>query len=63
MYICLCNSPKFDLMQVRVASYFIIAQAPKAALSCLAPEQREKEEAARVQRQRPVLRVRAELAC
>lgn len=28
----------------------------------MAPEQREKEEAARVQRQRPVLRVCAELA-
>lgn len=31
-------------------------------MSSLAPEQREKEEAARVQRQRPVLRVCAELA-
>ena len=32
------------------------------ALAALAPEQREKEDAARVTRQRPVLRVCAELA-
>ncbi|KAH9832305.1 ARM repeat-containing protein [Rhodofomes roseus] len=34
----------------------------RAALAALAPEQREKEDAARVTRQRPVLRVCAELA-
>jgi hypothetical protein len=34
----------------------------KAALATMAPEQREKEEAARVARQRPTIRVCAELA-
>jgi regulator of nonsense transcripts 2 len=34
----------------------------KAALAAMAPEQREKEEAARVARQRPTIRVCAELA-
>ncbi|KAI0260818.1 ARM repeat-containing protein [Gloeopeniophorella convolvens] len=39
-----------------------LAPGNKAALSALAPEQREKEEATRVARQRPLLRVCAELA-
>ena len=39
-----------------------LAPNPKAALSAMAPEQREKEEHARVTRQRPVLRVCSELA-
>lgn len=39
-----------------------LAAPSKAAMSALSPEQREKEDAARVTRQRPVLRVCAELA-
>ena len=39
-----------------------LAPANKASLATIAPEQRDKEEAARVSRQRPVLRVCAELA-
>ena len=39
-----------------------LAPPNRAALAALAPEQREKEDAARVTRQRPVLRVCAELA-
>lgn len=34
----------------------------RSALAAMAPEQREKEESARISRQRPVLRVCAELA-
>jgi regulator of nonsense transcripts 2 len=34
----------------------------RAALAALAPEQREKDDAARITRQRPILRVCAELA-
>jgi regulator of nonsense transcripts 2 len=39
-----------------------MAAPSKASLSALNPEQREKEDASRVTRQRPVLRVCAELA-
>jgi regulator of nonsense transcripts 2 len=39
-----------------------LAPSNKAALATMAPEQREKEEAARVARQRPLIRVCAELA-
>ena len=39
-----------------------LAPANKASLATIAPEQRDKEETARVSRQRPVLRVCAELA-
>ncbi|KAI0057973.1 ARM repeat-containing protein [Artomyces pyxidatus] len=39
-----------------------LVPSPRAALAAMAPEQREKEEAARVIRQRPVLRVCSELA-
>lgn len=39
-----------------------LAPANKASLAAIAPEQREKEETARVTRQRPVIRVCAELA-
>lgn len=39
-----------------------LAPPNRVALAALAPEQREKEDAARVTRQRPVLRVCAELA-
>lgn len=39
-----------------------ISAPNRGTLSALTPEQREKEEAARVTRQRPVLRVCAELA-
>ncbi|KAI0373457.1 ARM repeat-containing protein [Pilatotrama ljubarskyi] len=39
-----------------------LAPPSRAALAALSPEQREKEDAARVSRQRPVLRVCAELA-
>ncbi|KAH9929303.1 ARM repeat-containing protein, partial [Amylocystis lapponica] len=39
-----------------------LAPPPRAVISALLPEQREKEDAARVSRQRPVLRVCAELA-
>lgn len=39
-----------------------LAPPSRGALSALTPEQREKEDAARVSRQRPVLRVCAELA-
>ena len=39
-----------------------IAAPSKAALSALPPDQREKEDAARITRQRPVLRVCSELA-
>ncbi|KAL6308040.1 transcription factor [Sparassis latifolia] len=39
-----------------------LAAPPRAALSAMTPEQREKEDGARVARQRPVLRVCAELA-
>ena len=39
-----------------------LAAPSKAALSALSPEQREKEDTSRVTRQRPVLRVCAELA-
>lgn len=39
-----------------------LAPSNKAALASMAPEQREKEEAARVARQRPIIRVCAELA-
>lgn len=39
-----------------------IAPPSRAALSSLPPDQREKEEAARIARQRPVLRVCSELA-
>lgn len=39
-----------------------IAAPSRAALSALPPDQREKEDAARVTRQRPVLRVCSELA-
>ncbi|KAG6375457.1 ARM repeat-containing protein [Boletus reticuloceps] len=39
-----------------------IAPPPKATISALPPDQREKEDAARVARQRPVLRVCSELA-
>ncbi|VDC06351.1 unnamed protein product [Peniophora sp. CBMAI 1063] len=39
-----------------------LAPTPKAALAAMSPEQREKEEQARVTRQRPVLRVCSELA-
>jgi regulator of nonsense transcripts 2 len=39
-----------------------LASPNKAALASIAPEQRDKEEAARVTRQRPILRVCAELA-
>ncbi|KAI0360874.1 ARM repeat-containing protein [Trametes cingulata] len=39
-----------------------LAAPSRAALAALSPEQREKEDAARVSRQRPVLRVCAELA-
>jgi len=40
----------------------VLVPSNKAALAAMAPEQREKEEAARVTRQRPVTRVCAELA-
>lgn len=40
----------------------VLVPSNKAALAAMAPEQREKEEAARVTRQRPVIRVCAELA-
>lgn len=39
-----------------------LAAPSKAALSALSPEQREKDDSSRVARQRPVLRVCAELA-
>lgn len=39
-----------------------LAPPNRAALAALAPEQREKEDASRITRQRPVLRVCAELA-
>ncbi|KAH9972218.1 ARM repeat-containing protein [Russula compacta] len=39
-----------------------LAPSNKAALASMAPEQREKEEGARVARQRPIIRVCAELA-
>ena len=39
-----------------------LAAPSRAALSALSPEQREKEDSTRVTRQRPVLRVSAELA-
>ncbi|KAG2043577.1 ARM repeat-containing protein [Suillus americanus] len=39
-----------------------LAATPRAALSALPPEQREKEDSARVSRQRPLLRVCSELA-
>ncbi|TDL26278.1 ARM repeat-containing protein [Rickenella mellea] len=39
-----------------------LAPTPRAQLSALTPEQREKEDATRVSRQRPVLRVCSELA-
>lgn len=39
-----------------------LAAPSRAALAALSPEQREKEDAARISRQRPVLRVSAELA-
>ncbi|KAI0930686.1 hypothetical protein AcV5_007335 [Taiwanofungus camphoratus] len=47
-----------------LVSSLSVALAPpsRGALSALTPEQREKEDAARVSRQRPVLRVCAELA-
>jgi regulator of nonsense transcripts 2 len=40
----------------------VLLPSNKAALAVMAPEQREKEEGARVARQRPVIRVCAELA-
>jgi len=40
----------------------VLVPSNKAALAAMAPEQREKEDAARVARQRPVIRVCAELA-
>lgn len=39
-----------------------LAPPPRAALAAMAPEQREKEDATRVSRQRPVLRVCSELS-
>jgi regulator of nonsense transcripts 2 len=39
-----------------------LAPTPRAHLATLSPEQREKEETARVARQRPLLRVCSELA-
>ena len=39
-----------------------LAPSNKATLAVMAPEQREKEETARVARQRPLIRVCAELA-
>jgi regulator of nonsense transcripts 2 len=39
-----------------------LAAPNRAALNALAPEQREREDAARLARQRPALRVTAELA-
>ncbi|KAH8074200.1 ARM repeat-containing protein [Cristinia sonorae] len=39
-----------------------LAPPPKGSLASLAPEQREKEDSSRISRQRPVLRVCAELA-
>jgi len=47
-----------------VVSSLLAALAPpsRVAMSTLAPEQREKEDAARVMRQRPALRVCSELA-
>jgi len=46
-----------------VAALSAALSAPsRAALSALAPEQREKDDAARITRQRPILRVCAELA-
>lgn len=39
-----------------------LAAPPRATLSTLSPEQREKEDSSRITRQRPVLRVSAELA-
>lgn len=39
-----------------------ISAPPRAPLAHLAPEQREKEDSARVTRQRPILRVCSELA-
>jgi regulator of nonsense transcripts 2 len=48
---------------VLVSSLSAALSAPsRAALSALAPEQREKDDLARITRQRPVLRVCAELA-
>jgi len=40
----------------------VLVPSNKAALAAMAPEQREKEDTARVARQRPVIRVCAELA-
>lgn len=40
----------------------VLAPPARAALAAMAPEQREKEDATRVSRQRPVLRVCSELA-
>jgi regulator of nonsense transcripts 2 len=40
----------------------VLAPPSRAALSAMAPEQREKDDAARLSRQRPVLRVCSELA-
>ena len=39
-----------------------LSAPPRASLTALAPEQREKEETARVTRQRPIIRVCSELA-
>lgn len=39
-----------------------LAAPSRAALNALAPEQREKEEAARITRQRPLIRIACELA-
>lgn len=46
-----------------MATLSVALSAPsRATLSAMAPEQREKDDAARITRQRPILRVCAELA-
>ena len=48
---------------VLVSSFATVLSAPsRVGISALAPEQREKEDAARIMKQRPVLRISSELA-
>ena len=57
-----CRFPKSFTVTLVANLSSALSAPPRASLAALAPEQREKEDAARVTRQRPIIRVCSELA-
>ena len=57
-----CRFPNSFTVTLVANLSLALSAPPRASLTALAPEQREKEETARVTRQRPIIRVCSELA-